>query len=106
MFGGTNSQVYNVYSNWEKNGNNVSIQDLIKNEICQIKNDIDQFLMVFAQIFTIAVTFGSICRAVFGPLPYFAVVIIIEVCKLAFTVNMGILNTSHLVQILIIFDFR
>ena len=49
---------------------------------------------------------GGISRAIFGPLPHCAVVIIVEIMKVVITVDLGILNVSHVVQILIIFDFR
>ena len=50
--------------------------------------------------------FGVGCQAIFGPLPYEAVVVIVEIMKIVITVNLGLLNASHFVQILIIFDFR
>ena len=62
--------------------------------------------MISAQLFTLNAAVGGASRAIFGPLPYYAVIIIVEIMKIGLTVNLGILNVSHLAQILIVFDFR
>ena len=78
----------------------------IKSKCFQIKSDIDKLVIIIAQILTLNLAFGAVCRAIFGPLPYYAVVIIVEIGKIVLTVNLGILNASHIVHILIVFDFR
>ena len=75
-------------------------------ESFQIKSDIDHLIAVFAQILTLDILLGVGFRKFYGPLPYGAVVVIVEIMKIVIMIIIGILTFSHFVQILIIFDFR
>ena len=53
-------------------------------------------------VFAIA---SNLARAVYGPLPLFAVVVIVETLKCLVVFELAILNVSHCVQLLIIVNF-
>ena len=71
-----------------------------------MKSDIDHLFVLVSQIWTVVAAMGTVSRAIFGPLPYYAVVIFVEMLKVLLAVNLGILNTSCIVQFFIIFDMR
>ena len=50
-------------------------------------------------------TLGTAIRAVYGPLPYHAVVILVELLKMVLAVDLATLNASYIVQFFIIFNF-
>ena len=60
--------------------------------------------MLVMHVFVLIATIGGASRAIIGPLPYPVVVTIVEIMKIVITVNLGILNFSRLVQILIDVD--
>ena len=62
--------------------------------------------MLGQQIFSIITIIGTASKAIFGPLPYYAVVVMVELMKLVFAFNMAILNASFIMQFFIIFNFR
>ena len=45
----------------------------------QVKSNIDRHFVVGSQIVTVIVAAGSGTKAIFGPLPYFLVVIMVEI---------------------------
>ena len=57
-------------------------------------------------MFAVLVSSGVAIRAVFGPLPYPLVVAIVELIKIIFALNLAVLNASHIVQFVIILNFR
>ena len=70
-----------------------------------MKSDIDHLMILVMHVFVLNATIGGASRAIVGPLPYPVVVIIVEIMKIVVTANLGILNFSRLVQILIVVDF-
>ena len=57
-------------------------------------------------MFAVLVSSGVAIRAVFGPLPYPLVVALVELIKIIFALNLAVLNASHIVQFVIILNFR
>ena len=71
-----------------------------------MKSDIDHLFVVITQLFA-AVGYGATAsRMAFGPLPYPAVVLLVELVKLLFTINLAVFNASHIVQFVLIFNIR
>ena len=62
-------------------------------------------MMLFLLIFALHAMVGTASLAIFGPLPYIAVVIIVEIIKIVVMFNLGILNFSCVVQIILVIDF-
>jgi hypothetical protein len=59
-----------------------------------------------SEIFFVESWSTFICRNIFGPLPHPAVVVFVEMIKLTTSFNLGVLNLSHIVQFIIIYDIR
>ena len=74
--------------------------------ILQVKSDIDHLFVLVSQTFTTIATLGTASRAIYGPLPYYAVVVYVELVKMLLVVNLAILNASYVLQFFIIFNFR
>ena len=73
--------------------------------IVQVKNDVDQLFVINTQIIYVFKIACTLARAVYGPLPLFAVVIIVETLKCLVVFELAILNVSHSVQLLLIVNF-
>ena len=76
------------------------------NKYVQVKSDIDHIFVVVCEIFYVLTCSSFASRAIFGPLPHPAVITIVEMIKLTTLFNLGILNFSHIVQFIIIYDLR
>ena len=61
-------------------------------------------MMLSMHIFALNAMVGTASLAIFGPLPYTAVVIIVEIMKIVAPFNLGILNFSRVVQIILVID--
>ena len=79
---------------------------LYDKQILQVKSDIDHLFVLVSQTFTTIATLGTASRAIYGPLPYYAVVVYVELVKMLLVVNLAILNASYVLQFFIIFNFR
>ena len=72
----------------------------------QVKTDLDHLFVVISQLLAVVGSVAAASRAIFGPLPYSAVVILVELVILIFVINLAVLNASHIVQFTLILNFR
>ena len=71
-----------------------------------MKSDIDLLFVLMSQTWYFIAFGGTSIRALYGPLPYPAVVVIVELLKMILTLNLAILNASYVIQFFIIFNFK
>jgi hypothetical protein len=71
-----------------------------------VKSEIDLLFVLVTKSFYIIGLAGTSIRAIYGPLPYFAVVVLVELLKMSFVLNLAVLNASYIIKFFIIFDFK
>ena len=72
----------------------------------QVKSEIDLLFVLVSQFWYLIALGGASTRLIYGPLPYYAVVVLVELLKMVLTLNLAVLNASYIIQFFIIFDFR
>ena len=71
-----------------------------------MKSEIDLLFVLVSKSFYVIGLAGTSTRAIYGPLPYFVVVVLVELLKISFVLNLAVLNASYIIQFFIIFDFK
>ena len=71
-----------------------------------MKAEVDQIFVVSSEVFTVTLTFIGVLRGLLGPLPRSIAVFLVEFVRFNFSMNIGLLNVSHIIQFFIIYDMR
>ena len=72
----------------------------------QVKSEVDLLFVLVSQFWYLIALGGTSIRATYGPLPYYAVVVLVELLKMILALNLAVLNASYIIQFFIIFDFK
>ena len=59
-----------------------------------------------SQLFTSVTFLGVLWRVLVGPIPYLGVALLVEILKVQISFNLALLNISHLLQFLMIYDIN
>ena len=71
-----------------------------------MKSEIDLLFVLVSKSFYVIGLAGTSTRAIYGPLPYHAVAVLVELLKMILAFNLAVLNASYFIQFFIIFDFK
>ena len=72
----------------------------------QVKSEVDLLFVLVSQYWYLVALGATSIRAIYGPLPYYVVVVLVELLKMILALNLAVLNASYIIQFFIIFDFR